>query len=204
MRLHLQLPLGLSALDHPAQVLLLVVSVAEVQLFDEQFARVPLLWHLGRFPLNTPVEGASCGRLMDPHWEGDAGTLTKLVPTVVLHEDHQHVLNEHAFAAVRDTKAVRKFVRRIEIRNNVLGKLDLKHLLKLALGSEAFLLYLRDVATVLGDLLLDEVNALETPVHFEFERFYRLVALLVVASDLYLSLGAGRKLILVNLDHRLA
>ena len=57
---------------------------------------------------------------------------------------------------------------------------------------------------MLGDLLLDEVNALETSVHFEFERFYRLVALLVVASDLYLSLGTGRKLILVNLDHRLA
>lgn len=57
---------------------------------------------------------------------------------------------------------------------------------------------------MLSDLFLDEVDALEAPVHFEFERFYRLFALLVVASNLYLGLGTGRKLILVNLDHRLA
>lgn len=139
---------------------------------------------------------------MDPHRKCDASTLTKLVPTVVLHEDHQHVLNEHALPAVRDAKAVRKFVGRVEVRNDVLGKLDLKHLLKLAFGSEAFLLDLRDVATVLDDLLLHEVDALKAPVHFKFERFYRLVALLVVASDLNLSLGTGREFILVNLDHR--
>ena len=106
---------------------------------------------------------------MDPQRECDRSPLAKLVPTIVLHEHIQRILNIEEVTAVRSTEPVLELLALLIISEVVRWQLDMENLVYLRLGLDAFLLDYGYVAGAMADLLVGEVDALELAEKLELE-----------------------------------